>query len=77
MNYRMMGMNRSVAKFPTYRRRYRHVVKELMAHAGGKGSSMMSVTRPLVKDGSINSSMGKDGSMGSMSSRSVASIDIV
>ncbi|XP_047946292.1 uncharacterized membrane protein At3g27390 [Salvia hispanica] len=74
---RMMGMNRSVAKFPTYRRRYRHVVKELMAHAGGKGSSMMSVTRPLVKDGSINSSMGKDGSMGSMSSRSVASIDIV
>ncbi|XP_042058822.1 uncharacterized membrane protein At3g27390-like isoform X3 [Salvia splendens] len=74
---RMMGMNRSVAKFPTYRRRYRHVVKELMAHAGGKGSSVMSVTHPLVKDGSINSSTGKDGSMGSMSSRSVASIDIV
>ncbi|KAL1564131.1 hypothetical protein AAHA92_06523 [Salvia divinorum] len=74
---RMMGMNRSVAKFPTYRRRYRHVVKELMAHAGGKGSSTMSVTRPLVKDGSMNSSTEKDGSVRSMSSRSVASIDIV
>ncbi|XP_057768952.1 uncharacterized membrane protein At3g27390 [Salvia miltiorrhiza] len=75
---RMMGMNRSIAKFPTYRRRYRHVVKELMAHASGKGGSKRSVAHPLAKDGSINSSRAKEGSTRSMSSsRSVASIEIV
>lgn len=30
---RMIGMMRSVSKFPTYRRRFRLVVKALMTHA--------------------------------------------
>lgn len=30
---RMIGMMRSVSKFPTYRRRFRLVVKALMAHS--------------------------------------------
>ncbi|XP_051127492.1 uncharacterized membrane protein At3g27390-like [Andrographis paniculata] len=30
---RMMGMSRSISKFPTYRRRYRQVVKDLIVHS--------------------------------------------
>ncbi|GMI76878.1 hypothetical protein like AT4G37030 [Hibiscus trionum] len=33
---RMIGMGRSISKLPTYRRRYRQVVKDLMAHACDK-----------------------------------------
>ncbi|KAK8687208.1 hypothetical protein V6N13_086036 [Hibiscus sabdariffa] len=33
---RMIGMGRSISKLPTYRRRFRHVVKDLMAHACDK-----------------------------------------
>uniref|UniRef100_A0A453C346 Uncharacterized protein n=1 Tax=Aegilops tauschii subsp. strangulata TaxID=200361 RepID=A0A453C346_AEGTS len=40
---RMVGIVRSMSKFPTYRRRYRHVVKLLVAYAvereGSFGSS--------------------------------------
>ncbi|KAH6784288.1 membrane protein [Perilla frutescens var. hirtella] len=68
---RMMGMSRSVTKFPTYRRRYRHVVKELMAHSNGKEGSMRSISHPLAKDGK------EAASTRSMSSRSIASIEIV
>lgn len=72
----MMGITRSVAKFPTYRRRYRHVVKELLSYSNGKESSTRSTAHPLAKDSSINSSIAKD-STRSMSSRSIASIEIV
>lgn len=70
-------MSRSISKFPTYRRRYRQVVKELMAYSCGKECSMRSTAHPLAKDGSINSSLMKEGSTRSMSSRSIASIEIV
>lgn len=74
---RMVGMSRSISKFPTYRRRYRQVVKELMAYSCGKECSMRSTAHPLAKDGSINSSLMKEGSTRSMSSRSIASIENV
>lgn len=46
---RMIGMIRSVSKLPTYRRKFRHVVKALVTHSlekdvsGRSGRSMMSV----------------------------------
>ncbi|KAL4361557.1 hypothetical protein GQ457_04G018430 [Hibiscus cannabinus] len=33
---RLIGMGRSISKLPTYRRRYRQVVKDLIAHASDK-----------------------------------------
>uniref|UniRef100_A0A5B6ZXK5 Uncharacterized protein n=1 Tax=Davidia involucrata TaxID=16924 RepID=A0A5B6ZXK5_DAVIN len=51
---RMMGMIRSLSKFPTYRRKFRQIVKALIIY-----------------------SMEKEGSMRSISSRSVASLEIV
>ncbi|GFQ05085.1 uncharacterized membrane protein at3g27390 [Phtheirospermum japonicum] len=79
---RMMGMHRSVSKFPTHRRRYRQVVKDLILHTMGKdGSSSKSISYSVAKEGSnrsINSSSAvKEGSTRSMSVKSVASIDIV
>ncbi|KAI3452032.1 hypothetical protein Pfo_008697 [Paulownia fortunei] len=77
---RMMGMNKSVSKFPTYRRRYRQVVKDLIIHSIIKDGSSKSIAYSVAKEGStrfISSSAAKESSMRSMSSRSVASIDIV
>ncbi|XP_059623874.1 uncharacterized membrane protein At3g27390 [Cornus florida] len=51
---RMMGMIRSVTKFPTYRRKFRQIVKALIIY-----------------------SIEKEGSIRSISSRSVASVEIV
>ncbi|KAA8531708.1 hypothetical protein F0562_006575 [Nyssa sinensis] len=51
---RMMGMIRSVSKFPTYRRRFRQIVKALIIY-----------------------SVAKEGLTGSISSRSVASVEVV
>ncbi|KAL0350654.1 UNVERIFIED_CONTAM: putative membrane protein [Sesamum radiatum] len=76
---RMMGMTRSVSKFPTYRRRYRQVVKDLINYSMGKESSSKAVAYTLTKDGStrsVTSSTAKESSR-SMSVRSVASVDIV
>ena len=39
---RMMGMVRSVSKFPTYRRRFRQVVKDLVAYSSEKEASSRS-----------------------------------
>lgn len=73
-------MNRSVSKFPTYRRRYRQVVKDLIIHPIGKDGSTRSIAYSVAKEGSarsVNSCAAKEISTRSMSSRSVASIEIV
>ena len=44
---RMIGMVRSVSKLPTYRRRFRHVVKALSAYSIEKNG--------LVRTGSVRS----------------------
>ncbi|KAL0377722.1 UNVERIFIED_CONTAM: putative membrane protein [Sesamum radiatum] len=77
---RMLGMTRSVSKFPTYRRRYRQVVKDLINYSMGKESSSKAVAYTLTKDGStrsVTSSTAKESSTRSMSVRSVASVEIV
>lgn len=65
---RMIGMIRSVSKFPTYRRRFRQVVKELIIYAVAKEESSKDVSC---------SAAAKGGSTRSSSVRSVASIEIV
>ncbi|WOH10101.1 hypothetical protein DCAR_0729562 [Daucus carota subsp. sativus] len=62
---RMVGMVRRISMFPTYRRRYRHIVKSLIA---GKESC-------APKEGSFRST--KEGSIKSISTRSSNSIEIV
>jgi len=43
-----VGMTRSIIKFPTYRRRYRQVVKELMSYCQEKdGSAGTGSTRSI------------------------------
>ncbi|GER30874.1 membrane protein [Striga asiatica] len=79
---RMMGMNRSVSKFPTHRRRYRQVVKDLIAYSKGKDCSSRSINYSATKEGSqrsvnSSSSAAKEGSTRSVSVKSVASVDIV
>ncbi|KAL8044477.1 hypothetical protein ABFX02_08G047900 [Erythranthe guttata] len=73
---RMMGMNRSISKFPTYRRRYRQVVKDLIHSIGKDGVT----TKSLAKEGSTrstnSSSATKESFTRSISSRSIASISI-
>ncbi|KAL6572938.1 hypothetical protein OROHE_002414 [Orobanche hederae] len=78
---RMMGMRRSISKFPTHRRRYRQVVKDLILHTMGKdGSSSKCISR-ITKEGSnrsvSSSAAAKESSTRSMSVKSVASIEIV
>ncbi|XP_057953914.1 uncharacterized membrane protein At3g27390-like [Malania oleifera] len=41
---RMMGMTRSITKFPTYRRRFRQIVKALISHYTEKESKQMAAT---------------------------------
>ncbi|XP_022853975.1 uncharacterized membrane protein At3g27390-like isoform X1 [Olea europaea var. sylvestris] len=85
---RMLGMSRSVSKFPTYRRRYRQVVKNLIHYSAAKDGSCSlakegsnrSITCSATKEGSnrsITCSASKEGSNRSMSTRSIGSIDIV
>lgn len=66
---RMIGMLRSVSKFPTYRRRFRHIVKALIIYSIAKeeGSNKPSMSCPAARDGPMRSA----------SVRSVASIEIV
>lgn len=73
-------MNRSISKFPTYRRRYRQVVKDLIVHCEGKDGSTKSFAYSATKQGSTrsaNSSAAKEGSTRSISSKSIASVEIV
>ncbi|KAK6923026.1 hypothetical protein RJ641_011330 [Dillenia turbinata] len=49
---RMMGLARSVSKFPTYRRKYRQLVKALVSHSLEKES----ISQSIEKDSSIKSS---------------------
>ncbi|KAG8384394.1 hypothetical protein BUALT_Bualt04G0113500 [Buddleja alternifolia] len=77
---RMIGISRSVSKLPTYRRRFRQVVKDLITHSIGKEGSTKSVACSVAKQGStrsLNSSAAKESSTRSMSARSIASIEIV
>ncbi|KAL2551994.1 hypothetical protein Fot_05613 [Forsythia ovata] len=72
---RMVGMTRSVSKFPTYRRRYRHVVKNLVCYSLAKEGSSRSISCSVAKEGStrsISCSATKEGSH-----RSIGSIEIV
>lgn len=64
---RMIGMIGSVSKFPTYRRRFRQVVKELIVYSMAKEESSKAIPCSAAKDGSTRSS----------SIRSVASVEIV
>nr|XP_027078039.1 uncharacterized membrane protein At3g27390-like isoform X1 [Coffea arabica] len=64
---RMVGMLRSVSKFPTYRRKFRHIVKALIIYSITKEGSNKPTSYPLTKDGSMRSA----------SVRSVASVEIV
>ncbi|PIN10105.1 hypothetical protein CDL12_17310 [Handroanthus impetiginosus] len=81
---RMVGMHRSVSKFPTYRRQYRQVVKDLIIYSMVKDGSTNTIAYSVPKEGSnrsINSNSSapkaKESSKRSMSSGSVASIEIV
>lgn len=47
---RMMGMTRSVSKFPTFRRKYRQIIKSLILYSSSASSSSQ-------KQGSINGSI--------------------
>lgn len=60
-------MLRSVAKFPTYRRKFRQIVKALIIYSIAKEGSTKPIAYPAIKDGSMRSS----------SVRSVASVEIV
>ncbi|CAK9166483.1 unnamed protein product [Ilex paraguariensis] len=64
---RMVGIARSVSKFPTYRRKFRHVVKALIIYSITKEESIKSVSNSVAKEGSTRS----------MSMRSVASVEEV
>lgn len=61
-------MIRSVSKFPTYRRRFKQVVKELIVYSTAKEESSKGVSC---------SATAKEGSTRSSSVRSVISIEIV
>lgn len=45
---RMAGMVRSVSKFPTYRRMFRQVVKDLVAYSSEKEASTSSSMRSIT-----------------------------
>ncbi|KAL3525700.1 hypothetical protein ACH5RR_014072 [Cinchona calisaya] len=64
---RMVGMLRSVAKFPTYRRKFRQIVKALIIYSIAKEGSNTPISYPATKDGSMRSA----------SIRSIASVEIV
>ncbi|CAI9780770.1 unnamed protein product [Fraxinus pennsylvanica] len=72
---RMVGMTKSVYKFPTYRRRYRQVVKNLICYSVSKDGSCSSAKEGFTR--SITCSATKEGSNRSMSTRSIGSMDIV
>ncbi|XP_073150811.1 uncharacterized membrane protein At3g27390 [Henckelia pumila] len=81
LSRRMLGIGRSSTKLPTYRRRFRQVVKALVAYAYAKeGCGSKAVGYSGSRDGSnrsLSSAAAKEGSIRSMSTRSIASIDIV
>lgn len=78
---RMLGMVKSISKFPTYRRLYRQVVKDLVIHCSEKiNHNVESVTFPISKQRSTRStgsSGATEGSTKSASTRSIGSIEIV
>ncbi|XP_051140895.1 uncharacterized membrane protein At3g27390 [Andrographis paniculata] len=80
---RMIGMCRSLSKFPTYRRKFRQVVKDLAAYSTGNECAAAQAGGGSLgppKEGSnrsINYSAAKQSSTRSGSTRSVASIEIV
>lgn len=80
LSRRMLGIIRSSTKLPTYRRRFRQVVKALVAFALAKEGGSKAVDYSSSKSGSyrsLSSTAAKEGSNRSMSTRSIASLDIV
>ncbi|MED6157410.1 hypothetical protein PIB30_022816 [Stylosanthes scabra] len=76
---RMIGMVRSVSKLPTYRRKFRHVVKTLVAHSLEKDASETAlVSRYVQKDVAekalVIHSLDRDISGPGRSTRSIVSV---
>ncbi|KDP31916.1 hypothetical protein JCGZ_12377 [Jatropha curcas] len=85
LSRRMLGMVRSASKLPTYRRRFRQVVKALIAYSTDKESDVRSNSVKSVgstKEGGVRSSSvrsvgsTKEGGVRSSSIRSIASTDL-
>ncbi|XP_009594241.1 uncharacterized membrane protein At3g27390 [Nicotiana tomentosiformis] len=77
---RMVGMVRSVSKFPTYRRKFRQIVKTLIMYSNPKEGSTRSISQSVTKNSSTRSipqSVTKNSSTRSVSTRSNGSLEIV
>ncbi|RYR78855.1 hypothetical protein Ahy_A01g003715 isoform B [Arachis hypogaea] len=76
---RMIGMIRSVSKFPTYRRKFRHVVKTLVAHSLEKDASETAlvscyVEKDVAEKALVIHSLEKDIAGPGRSTRSIVSV---
>ncbi|KAF7828736.1 putative membrane protein [Senna tora] len=61
LSRRLIGMTRSISKFPTYRRRFRQIVKALICHSVGNDVSLRScMTMAGVRENGKSNATAKD-----------------